>query len=161
MDNSGYEVSLERRKIYVSLPDAQAERLGQIRVIDESGEDYLYPKSAFVEELKDFGPVLDSLANAGPALTRSASLLATFQWPKETIGKIFRGDATNATVIFDFTLSRLDSANFTGTRFECNLTELEMQWGRTIGQLPSPCTAGGPFNPGNPLIMPYHADQGP
>lgn len=126
-------------------------------------------KSAFVEELKDFGPVLDSLADAGPALTRSASLLATFPWPKETIGKIFRGDATNATVIFDFTLSRLDSANFTGTRFECNLTELEMQWGRTIGQLPSPCTAGGParpghrkaFTPGNPLVMPYHADQGP
>ena len=49
VDNSGYEVSLERRKIYVSLPDADAERLGQIRVIDESGEDYLYPKSAFVE----------------------------------------------------------------------------------------------------------------
>jgi hypothetical protein len=33
----------------VSLPDAQAERLGQIRVIDESGEDYLYPKKAFVK----------------------------------------------------------------------------------------------------------------
>ena len=49
VDNSGYEVSLERRKIYVSLPDARAERLGQIRVIDESGEDYLYPKNAFVE----------------------------------------------------------------------------------------------------------------
>jgi len=49
VDNSGYEVSLERRKIYVSLPDAQAERLRQIRVIDESGEDYLYPKNAFVE----------------------------------------------------------------------------------------------------------------
>jgi len=49
VDNSGYEVSLERRKIYVCLPDAQAERLRQIRVIDESGEDYLYPKNAFVE----------------------------------------------------------------------------------------------------------------
>ena len=49
VDNSGYEVSLERRKIYVSLPDAKAERLGQVRVIDESGSDYLYPKSAFVD----------------------------------------------------------------------------------------------------------------
>ena len=49
VDNSGYEVSLERRKIYVALPDAEAERLGQIRVIDESGEDYLYPQNAFVE----------------------------------------------------------------------------------------------------------------
>jgi hypothetical protein len=49
VDNSGYEVSLERRKIYVSIPDAKAEKLGQVRVIDESGSDYLYPKGAFVE----------------------------------------------------------------------------------------------------------------
>jgi len=48
IDNAGYEVSLERRKIYVSLPDVRAEKLGQLRVIDESGEDYLYPKDAFV-----------------------------------------------------------------------------------------------------------------
>ncbi len=49
VDNSGYEVSLERRKIYVSIPDARAEKLGQVRVIDESGSDYLYPKSSFVD----------------------------------------------------------------------------------------------------------------
>jgi hypothetical protein len=48
VDNAGYEVSLERRKIYVSVPDARAEKLGQVRVIDESGEDYLYPKDSFV-----------------------------------------------------------------------------------------------------------------
>jgi len=48
IDNSGYEVSLERRKIYVALPDAGAAKLGQIRVIDESGEDYLYPEEYFV-----------------------------------------------------------------------------------------------------------------
>jgi hypothetical protein len=48
VDNSGYEVSLERRKIYVSIPDAKAESLGQLRVIDESGEDYLYAKKAFI-----------------------------------------------------------------------------------------------------------------
>jgi hypothetical protein len=48
VDNSGYEVSLERRKIYVALPDGRAEKLGQIRVIDESGEDYLYPAESFV-----------------------------------------------------------------------------------------------------------------
>ena len=48
VDNSGYEVSLERRKIYVSIPDSKAESLGHIRVIDESGEDYLYPKKSFV-----------------------------------------------------------------------------------------------------------------
>jgi hypothetical protein len=48
LDNAGYEVSLERRKIYISIPDPQAERLGQIRIIDESGEDYLYPEKNFV-----------------------------------------------------------------------------------------------------------------
>jgi hypothetical protein len=47
--NAGYEASLERRKIYVALPDAHAEKLGQIRVIDESGEDYLYEKDGFLE----------------------------------------------------------------------------------------------------------------
>ena len=50
IDNSGYEVSLERRKIYVCIPDARVEKLGQLRVIDESGEDYLYPKESFVTE---------------------------------------------------------------------------------------------------------------
>ena len=46
--NDDYEVSLERRKIYEILPDADAERHGQVRVIDESGEDYLYPANYFV-----------------------------------------------------------------------------------------------------------------
>ena len=47
LNNAGYEASLERRKIYVSLSDPKAEKLGQVRVIDESGEDYLYDKHAF------------------------------------------------------------------------------------------------------------------
>jgi phospholipid/cholesterol/gamma-HCH transport system substrate-binding protein len=118
-------------------------------------------KEALAQEFKDIGPVLESLANAGPALTRSLSLLSTYPWPKENITKFFRGDATNITMIIDLTLSRLDSSFFTGTRWQCDLTELELQWGRTIGQLPSPCTAGGPYNPGNPLVVPYHWDQGP
>jgi hypothetical protein len=48
IDNSGYEVSLERRKIYVCIPVAGVEKSGHLRVIDESGEDYLYPKESFV-----------------------------------------------------------------------------------------------------------------
>jgi hypothetical protein len=48
VENEGYLVSLEKRKIYVALPDAIALKHGQIRVIDESGEDYLYPKSLFL-----------------------------------------------------------------------------------------------------------------
>lgn len=45
--NDGYEVSLERRKIYESLPDAAAEQHNQLRVIDESGDDHLFPARYF------------------------------------------------------------------------------------------------------------------
>ena len=45
--NKGYEVSLETRKIYEVLRDSEAAKHKQIRVIDESGEDYLYPESYF------------------------------------------------------------------------------------------------------------------
>ena len=111
-------------------------------------------KDRLVKELRDLGPVLESLANAGPALTRSLSLFATYPFPKETISKWARGDYANLTAIIDLTLSRLDASFFTGTRWEGNLTELELQWGRTIGQMPSPYTAG------NPLVAPYRWDQG-
>jgi hypothetical protein len=47
LKNKGYEVSLERRKIYQALPDPEAAKHRQIRVIDESGEDYLYPQTFF------------------------------------------------------------------------------------------------------------------
>jgi hypothetical protein len=46
--NEKYPASLEARKIYVHVPDPQAEAHGQIRVIDESGEDYLYPQDLFI-----------------------------------------------------------------------------------------------------------------
>ena len=46
--NKGYEVSLERGKFYRVLPDRDAAAHEQLRVIDESGEDYLYPASFFV-----------------------------------------------------------------------------------------------------------------
>jgi hypothetical protein len=45
--NEGYSASLERRKIYVALRDPAAEKLGLVRIIDESGDDYLYPKANF------------------------------------------------------------------------------------------------------------------
>ena len=47
LKNKGYEVSLERRKIYQVLPDADAAKHRQVRVVDESGDDYLYPQSFF------------------------------------------------------------------------------------------------------------------
>ncbi len=48
LQNEGYEVSLERRKIYEAVADAAASREGLLRVIDESGDDYLYPEDYFV-----------------------------------------------------------------------------------------------------------------
>ncbi len=46
--NKGYAVSLEKCKIYIALPDPVAARHGQIRVVDESGEDYLFPSTYFL-----------------------------------------------------------------------------------------------------------------
>ena len=46
--NEGYPASLELRKIYEALEDPGAEQRGLVRVIDESGEDYLYPSEMFV-----------------------------------------------------------------------------------------------------------------
>lgn len=48
VSNEGYPASLERRKIYRVLPDPDARRHGQIRVIDESGEDYVYSAALFL-----------------------------------------------------------------------------------------------------------------
>ncbi|MDE2476110.1 MAG: hypothetical protein KGO48_13740 [Alphaproteobacteria bacterium] len=47
IENHGYAASLERRKIYVAVQDPDAETQGLLRVIDESGDDYLYPKNFF------------------------------------------------------------------------------------------------------------------
>lgn len=47
IDNEGYPASLEKRKIYVALADRDAEKQSMIRIVDESGEDYLYPKAFF------------------------------------------------------------------------------------------------------------------
>jgi hypothetical protein len=46
-NNNGYKASLELRKLYEVLPDRDAEQHDQLRIVDESGEDYLYPKSFF------------------------------------------------------------------------------------------------------------------
>lgn len=48
IDNTDYELSLERRKVYPVLPDADAAQHNYVRVIDETGEDYLFPVSRFV-----------------------------------------------------------------------------------------------------------------
>jgi hypothetical protein len=47
LKNEGYPASLETRKIYVAVRDSVAEKHGLLRVIDESGNDYLYPRAFF------------------------------------------------------------------------------------------------------------------
>jgi len=49
LDNKDYEASLEKRKLYEVIPDPEALKHNQIRVIDESGEDYLFSKDNFLE----------------------------------------------------------------------------------------------------------------
>jgi phospholipid/cholesterol/gamma-HCH transport system substrate-binding protein len=106
-------------------------------------------KESMTANFGNLAPALRELANAGPALTRGLDFLSTYPWVKSTVPNWFRGDFANITLVIDLTLSRIDSSLFTGTRWEGNLTELELQWGRTIGQMPSPYTAA------NPLIAPY------
>jgi hypothetical protein len=48
IENEGYPASLEPRKVYQVLGDPASEQRGFLRVIDESGEDYLYPARFFV-----------------------------------------------------------------------------------------------------------------
>ena len=48
VENGDYEVSLEKRKIYQVLADEKAKQVQMIRIIDESGEDYLYPEKYFM-----------------------------------------------------------------------------------------------------------------
>jgi hypothetical protein len=48
VNNAGYCASLELYKIYRLLPDKEAKENGEFRVVDESGEDYLYPIERFV-----------------------------------------------------------------------------------------------------------------
>lgn len=48
VQNGGYAASLQVRTVYAALSDAEAESHGMLRIVDESGEDYLFPASFFV-----------------------------------------------------------------------------------------------------------------
>jgi hypothetical protein len=48
VNNDGYPASLELHKIYRVLPDEEAGSDGDLRIVDESGEDYLYPAQRFI-----------------------------------------------------------------------------------------------------------------
>ena len=133
-----------------------ADALGALPGLGDLGADALEAtKENLIKELGDLGPVEKSLADSGLALTRGLDYLTVPLFSKPPVAKWIRGDYGNISAVFDLTLSRLDNGLFTGSRWEGNLTELEMQWGRTLGVMPSPYTAR------NPLVAPYHFDQGP
>jgi hypothetical protein len=64
LSNDGYGASLEPRKIYVALQDIEAQRNGMLRVVDESGDDYLYSRDRFAP-LKLPRSLQQALAAAG------------------------------------------------------------------------------------------------
>ena len=47
LNNEGYLASLEIGKLYQVIPDAEAEKIGGLRIVDEDGEDYLYDAQMF------------------------------------------------------------------------------------------------------------------
>ena len=97
--------------------DNLAEALAQLGKFSALAADSVnQTKEALVQELKDLGPVLESLANAGPALTRALSFLPTFPFPKETLTNWLRGDYANLSLIVDLTLSRIDSGTYSPER---------------------------------------------
>ena len=63
INNAGYPASLELHKIYRAIPDEDAEADGDIRIVDESGEDYLYP-AAYFTPIKVPAAVAKSLLHA-------------------------------------------------------------------------------------------------
>lgn len=65
VENTGYGASLEVRKLYEMIPDKEAERHNQVRIIDESGEDYLYPS-------RFFAPVKLSIQTKNKILEKAA-----------------------------------------------------------------------------------------
>lgn len=74
IDSGEYPASLERRKLYEVLPDAEAHQHAQLRVIDDSGEDYLYPREYF--QLVELSPSLNRLVRGKGSQPRKAARVA-------------------------------------------------------------------------------------
>jgi len=76
IDNRGYPASLELHKIYRVVPDDAAAADGDIRIVDESGEDYLYSANRFVE-IEPPQPVKRSLLHAESRITAASTPTAS------------------------------------------------------------------------------------
>ena len=78
VQNYGYEVSLEKRKIYWAVSDKKTAGHGLPRIVDESGQSYLYPERLFVA-IRLPQPVLKALSRAAWGLT-ICLILDTVGW---------------------------------------------------------------------------------
>ncbi|MCX7046164.1 MAG: hypothetical protein NTX50_11850 [Candidatus Sumerlaeota bacterium] len=101
VDNEGHEVSLEIRKTYKTIPDALAAKHGMVRVIDESGEDYLFDEgcfkainipqsiaSAFTRYAKRIQSTLTRIQPHIPASAASRRITAKGKMPKKQTERI-------------------------------------------------------------------------
>lgn len=82
VNNGGYRDDLKVRTVYKALPDESAERSGYVRIIDETGEDYLYPDSCFVftdlpENVGEMFSIPDSVAGEAGRKYPHADMSAT------------------------------------------------------------------------------------
>jgi hypothetical protein len=93
LDNTGYEISLERLKIYVALPDAKSKRTGYLRIIDESGEDYLYLSQRFVAGR----PSLDQTRGPAIRLTEAMESMSWDEKPREAASMMVRASPRRST----------------------------------------------------------------
>src|SRR5690606_28983977 len=89
------QVLREERDVIVDAAD----RIGKFSAL--AADSVNQTKENLIKELRDLGPVLESLANAGQDLTRSLDFFATFPFPKPTLPKWLRGDYANLTAVID------------------------------------------------------------
>ncbi len=62
--NTGFRASLMPRRLYETIEDAAAKKRGMVRVVDESGEDYLFPEALFMS-IPLSAPIAKAIAKAG------------------------------------------------------------------------------------------------
>ena len=133
IDNEGYQASLERLKLYIALPDGEP-ALDLIRVVDESGEDYLYPASAFVEvtlpqaEAETLYKLLQ--LEAGKAADAPPDALPDAIWPWLTEAEEFIEE--NEEVLSDPELDSITNSHL-ATAAATKLTEVSAAMRRAQG----------------------------
>ncbi|MBV8346111.1 MAG: MCE family protein [Mycolicibacterium sp.] len=124
------------------------------RFADITGTMLAAARSDLHENLRLLQRPLAELARSAPYLPQALQLLLTLPFTIDNVPKVVRGDYVNASGVFDLTLSTLDNALLTGTRFSGALRALEQSWGRDPNtMIPDIRFTPNPNNaPGGPLI---------